>query len=347
MKTLFERITSGRKDSPEQKRDAGRWFDIVAALVLIILASPIMATLSILILITSGRPILYRGKRLGLDKKSFTMYKFRTLIPDAQKKLGARLVQNEKELITPLGQVLRPTRLDELPQLFNVLMGDMQLIGPRPVRTEIYEKICSEIPGYDVHFAVRPGVIGPSQLFTPHGCPKIIRTIIDNRYIRQPEGIGRKCYFIGIAAFAAVRKVFVAATSVLNLGNNAAPRADERREKARIYPDSARVYLGYLPEADFERCVGAIVDINEGSFRVRRVKPLDEPRSELAKVEIEIESTRFGSRETRYAFVNCQLFRCEVVNGHYDYVWHYTPATPLGHFVIHEFFLGGSFARFG
>lgn len=160
-----------------------RVFNVFGALVALIATSPLFIILPVLIKLDDpGGPVFYRGERLGLRKRRFTIYKFRSLRVDAAKFLGSDLVSQGHSVETRIGGFLRDTRLDELPQLFNVLRGDMNLVGPRPEREEVYESACKTIPGYDVRFSVRPGVIGYSQVFTPHRTYKRLRSLIDYQF---------------------------------------------------------------------------------------------------------------------------------------------------------------------
>lgn len=305
-----------------------------------------MATITVLILVFSGRPILYRGERLGRNKTRFTMYKFRTLAINAQETLGSRLVSDEKELMTPLGKFLRPNRLDELPQLFNVVRGDMQIIGPRPVRPEVYRDVCREIPGYDIHFAVRPGLIGPAQLFTPHGSPKIIRAIINDRFIRETPSIRRTCHLLAVTAWAITKKSLGYMIKCISSGGRRFTREVDRRGKERSRPKGARLYLCEDLALDKYRLVGRIIDMNSETCRVHRNQDLEEPLSGAGKLEIDRKKAATEGEEARYAFVNCQLIRQRQVDDRYHYVYRYRPVSPLGHFVIHEYFLRESLAAY-
>jgi lipopolysaccharide/colanic/teichoic acid biosynthesis glycosyltransferase len=145
-----------------------RALDLVIAGALLALASPLLAGLMLLIVLTSGRPVLYRGLRVGRAGRTFTMYKLRTLKPDAETRLGpyqaSALDQRTPEELTRTGRWLRSTHLDELPQLWNVVCGDMSLVGPRPIRPVFFEQLCEEIPQYWQRLVVRPGVTGFAQL---------------------------------------------------------------------------------------------------------------------------------------------------------------------------------------
>jgi lipopolysaccharide/colanic/teichoic acid biosynthesis glycosyltransferase len=116
----------------------------------------------------SGRPVLYRGERVGRGGRVFRMYKFRTLRPGAEQRLGRRLGEELDQLtvgeMTRVGRRLRAAKLDELPQLYNVVRGDMSLVGPRPIRPAFFLELCHEIPAYWQRLVVRPGITGLAQL---------------------------------------------------------------------------------------------------------------------------------------------------------------------------------------
>jgi len=146
-----------------------RGCDVVLAGAALVLLAPVLAACALLVLLGSGgRPVLYRGARVGRAGRTFTMLKFRTLAPDAEHRLGpflgpelARLTAGE---VTRVGRALRATSLDELPQLINVVRGDMSLVGPRPIRPAFFEALCLEIPAYWQRLVVRPGLTGFAQL---------------------------------------------------------------------------------------------------------------------------------------------------------------------------------------
>jgi lipopolysaccharide/colanic/teichoic acid biosynthesis glycosyltransferase len=145
-----------------------RALDVVLALALLAPAAPILAVAALAIRLTSGSPVLYRGLRVGRAGHTFTMYKLRTLRPDAEDRLRGlqdveldRLTETEH---TRVGRVLRATQLDELPQLFNVLRGDMSIVGPRPIRPVFFEELVVDIPQYWQRLVVRPGLTGFAQL---------------------------------------------------------------------------------------------------------------------------------------------------------------------------------------
>ena len=143
------------------------WFDRLVALFLLIPGLPIMAIVTVLLFLTSDGPILYCQRRVGKNGKVFTLMKFRSMIPDAEKKTGPVWTSVNDPRITKLGKLLRASHLDELPQIFNVLYGDMLLIGPRPERPEFTCHLSKAIPGYDNRSLIPPGVTGLAQINLP------------------------------------------------------------------------------------------------------------------------------------------------------------------------------------
>lgn len=147
-----------------------RLLDIVISAWALLLLAPLIALVAVVILITSGRPILYRGQRVGRAGMVFTMYKFRTLAADAEARLGPYLgteltIRTQSE-VTAVGRPLRATHLDEVPQLWNVVRGDMSIVGPRPIRPPFFAELCELIPQYWQRLVVRPGVTGFAQTRT-------------------------------------------------------------------------------------------------------------------------------------------------------------------------------------
>ncbi|TMK71443.1 MAG: sugar transferase [Actinobacteria bacterium] len=129
--------------------------------------SPVVALVSLTILVASGRPVLYRGQRVGRAGRVFVMYKFRTLAPDAETRLGpylgSELTRRTESEVTRVGKLLRATHLDEIPQLWNVLRGEMSIVGPRPVRPPFFAELCERIPQYWQRLVIRSGVTGFAQ----------------------------------------------------------------------------------------------------------------------------------------------------------------------------------------
>ncbi|HXJ37187.1 MAG TPA: sugar transferase [Candidatus Eisenbacteria bacterium] len=141
-----------------------RIFDAVLAFVLLAATAPVMALVALAVRMTSSGPVIYRQQRVGKDGDAFTIYKFRTMHAGAEEATGPVLAIANDPRITGTGRVLRATRLDELPQLWNVLRGDMSFVGPRPERPEFVQQYEQEIQGYRERFKVRPGLTGYAQV---------------------------------------------------------------------------------------------------------------------------------------------------------------------------------------
>jgi lipopolysaccharide/colanic/teichoic acid biosynthesis glycosyltransferase len=129
----------------------------------VVLITPVLLVISLLIKLTSPGPVLYRGLRVGKDRHVFTIYKFRTLREGAEEKISPRLLTEYDTCYTVIGKFLKRTKLDELPQLLNVLKGEMNLVGPRPIRPIFLESFSHDIPPYDLRFHVKPGMISLAQ----------------------------------------------------------------------------------------------------------------------------------------------------------------------------------------
>ncbi|HEY3323573.1 MAG TPA: sugar transferase [Planctomycetota bacterium] len=142
--------------------------DFIVALLLLIVTLPVTITVAILIKLTSRGPIIYKQQRVGLGGKVFTIYKFRSMCSDAEKD-GVRWAATNDSRVTPVGRFMRRARIDELPQLINVLKGDMSMVGPRPERPQFVDQLKRSIPFYDLRHTMRPGLSGWAQVRYRYG----------------------------------------------------------------------------------------------------------------------------------------------------------------------------------
>ncbi len=160
-----------------------RAFDIILSSVGLLIAAIPMLLIAIAIKITSPGPIFYSQKRLTINKKEFGIYKFRTMIPDAEKLSGPKFAEKDDPRITPIGKVLRACRLDELPQIINILKGEMSIVGPRPERGVFVEQFEKEIENYDYRFEVKAGLTSLSHVYGRYSTYIHDRTYYDLFYI--------------------------------------------------------------------------------------------------------------------------------------------------------------------
>jgi exopolysaccharide biosynthesis polyprenyl glycosylphosphotransferase len=149
---------------PEWEKKLKRLMDIFISLLLLLLSSPILIVTALGIKIDSKGPILFKQERLGQNSKPFKVLKFRSMIKDAEKSTGPVWSQKNDPRVTRMGKFVRRTRIDEIPQMINVLKGEMSLVGPRPERAFFVEKLSKEIPYYKRRLKVRPGVTGWAQI---------------------------------------------------------------------------------------------------------------------------------------------------------------------------------------
>jgi lipopolysaccharide/colanic/teichoic acid biosynthesis glycosyltransferase len=162
----FSELTEGSETRP---RDAAlRAFDIALSAFFLLVTLPVTLPIALVLLATSGRPLFYRGERIGRGGHVFDMLKFRTLRRNAEERLGPylgeELVHRTREETTAIGGWLRATQLDEIPQLWNVVRGDMSLVGPRPIRPRFFAELVEELPAYWQRLVVRPGLTGFAQV---------------------------------------------------------------------------------------------------------------------------------------------------------------------------------------
>jgi len=193
--------------SPLEDRDKAaikRGIDIVASLVLLLLLSPLLAVLALLIAMGSAGPIFYYQTRICRRGKLFRILKLRTMRADAETGTGPVLSDRDDPRVTRIGRRLRALGLDELPQLWNVLKGEMSLVGPRPERPEIADAYRISVPGYNVRQLVRPGMTGLAQIYGRYGSAPYEKMRFDLAYIYN--------YSLGLDLVVCLRTVWVLLT---------------------------------------------------------------------------------------------------------------------------------------
>ncbi len=181
----------------------------VAALLLVVL-SPILLVIVLLQKATSRGAVLYRGQRLGKERAPFDIFKFRTLESSAAQLTADRTLPRRNRAETPIGHYLRSSRLDELPQLLNILRGEMAFFGPRPIRPEMEEYYLLEAPGSEVRFRVRPGLVGLAQAITSHETSKAVRARFNGMCCRTPVNYAGMAGVVAYVGFCVVRRTWAA-----------------------------------------------------------------------------------------------------------------------------------------
>lgn len=167
------------------QRFAKRTLDIFCALILAIITSPIMLITAICIKAYDRGPVFYAQTRCTIDRREFKILKFRSMIQDAEKDGKARLAQKNDDRITPIGKFIRAVRIDELPQLFNILKGDMSFIGPRPERPEIISQYMEDMPEFAYRMRVKAGLAGYAQVYGKYNTTPYDKLKLDLIYIEN------------------------------------------------------------------------------------------------------------------------------------------------------------------
>lgn len=166
-----------------------RCFDIFASLLGIIISSPFMLVVALCIKLYDGGPVLYKQTRLTKNAKQFRIWKFRSMRVDAEKDGIARLAKDHDDRITPVGKIIRACRLDELPQLFNILSGDMSIVGPRPERPEIAAQYEEIMPAFSLRLQVKAGLTGYAQIYGKYNTAPYDKLQMDLMYINNMSPI--------------------------------------------------------------------------------------------------------------------------------------------------------------
>lgn len=168
-----------------EQRIIKRLIDLVCAMLLLVITSPIMLITALVIKISDGGPVFYSQVRCTMGNKEFKILKFRSMRVDAEKDGVARLASKKDDRVTPIGRFIRAVRIDELPQLLNIIAGDMSFIGPRPERPELIEKFCEEMPEFAFRTKVKAGLAGYAQVYGKYNTTPYDKLRLDLTYIEN------------------------------------------------------------------------------------------------------------------------------------------------------------------
>ena len=290
---------------------------------------------------TNG-PFLYKGYRIGKNKNIFEIYKIRTLKSGSELQVAHSVLNPGSDLEIKFGRFLRNTRLDELPQIFNIIKGDLSLIGPRPVRVEIYEKYYNTIPNYELRFMVKPGLIGYSQLITPHNSPKRMRSLINYKYVKTKTNPLNVISILGLAMVHIPKNFYRELFNKLNDAfNNCKHRGvlSDRRKVRRIknkkvHFSFADIDLGKISDHNFK-----MLDINYNTLCL--ISNIDfNPGNEI----------QFVLKTKKYKSNNIKQAKCRVLhikkskdnlsNGFkWRYVIFYEPISELNRYIVDQYIL--------
>ena len=177
-------LVKGTGLTPAQ-RVGKRMMDIVLCAIAMIPAAPIMAVVALAIKLEDGGPVFFKQKRMTRNGREFDILKFRSMIVDAEKYAGAVLATDNDPRITKVGKVIRATRLDEIPQILNILKGDMSIVGPRPERKVIADEYCKDIPEFAYRLKVRGGLTGYAQIYGKYNTSAYDKLRLDLMYIEN------------------------------------------------------------------------------------------------------------------------------------------------------------------
>ncbi len=321
-----------------------RAWNLILMVPFFLLTLPLLALVALLLLITQGRPIIYKGVRLGRHRKPFGMLKFRTLRQEAATLTrDMPAVPTRSDLKTPLGGFLRETRLDELPQVFNVLRGDMNLLGPRPARPDLARQL-EHISGYEARFSVKPGLMGYTQILMSHRTPKRLRTKYTAYLVRHKAYLWKELLILAYMGVSLISHAITTALAPVKFVL-ASQRLKDRRQVRRARPEGVMVYV--FDQQKLVIC-GSLVDINDESFTLHSDQ-------ELKNGEYIFTLSRYpgskgrekraictGTVETRPLKMNGKRYLKGLIGRDEPplrrYVVHFTPITDFNEYKIDRYF---------
>ena len=185
VKTEYDYLKHIGEPIPKSKLVWKRCWDIIFGLIGMIISIPFIIIFGIIIKLTSKGPVFYKQERVGYMGKNFYVVKLRSMRNDAEAKTGAVWAQKDDPRVTPVGKFMRKTRIDELPQFWNVLKGDMSLVGPRPERPELTEKFFKQWPEFPQRLRIIPGITGYAQVNGGYDIAPDEKCHLDNYYIEH------------------------------------------------------------------------------------------------------------------------------------------------------------------
>jgi lipopolysaccharide/colanic/teichoic acid biosynthesis glycosyltransferase len=313
-------------------------------------ALPVVVVIYLLLRLTQRSPIFYKGIRLGRNRKPFVIYKFRTLATCAERRTQACVLPPQSGLETRIGKFLRVSRLDELPQLFNVLRGDMNLFGPRPVRRLIARQAQRTIAHYDCRFAVKPGLVGYAQLFMTHRTPKALRARLNAHFCRRNACFWKEPFIMSLTVWGMARK---GVEMILKQGLCRIKALVRRRREESVtheYVDIDRIVnnlamrktsLAYFgTDKGHVNCV--MLSINHETFAFLAPVPLGAGDGMFL---LQRDIKRAGKKIiTAKCKVDLVLIDKSVVEPRFSYRYsaYYEPLNGFDAYVIDKFFLGNS-----
>lgn len=294
---------------------------------------PVTAGIAVCLLSSQQRPIFYKGERLGKNGKVFTIYKFRTLITAAESMLQGKVVSNTYDLKTPIGRFLRVSRLDELPQLWNLACGDISLFGPRPMRESIYATMGNS-PHYYERLLVKPGLFGPTQVLLTHGAPKRMRFLFFKLFYGGKQ-VHRKQYAIFIATIAALtRKCFLLMTDVatIYLTTN---QLQDRRHDFRKKGNGACMY--FINAEGQKTFLGSIKDANGSALCIATSINLEEKEEINGAISICV--SRAKRVYWRFASCSFHVEKLPKKEGTNEFILSYAPTSEFNRYLIDKYLL--------
>jgi len=316
----------------------------VGALLLLIPALPVIAAWYV-VLKTKGKndsPFLYRGERMGKNKEPFRIYKIRTLVDQAEALIGGHALLPGSILEIPFGRFLRDTRMDELPQVFNVLKGDIDLVGPRPERRAISESCEATIPDYAVRFRVRPGLTGYSQLFTAHEAPKRIRSLIDNHFVHRQCNLFWDIGFVALTAYAIARRI---ARDTLQASRDAVRTYRARgntRDLCRLRRAGGNGFRVFVHSHGFRRNAQDLCEIRDINYYALRIAADREFKQDDC-VHVTLVSEGGRRKKTRRPKLHGFVHAIRPNGNHSgtcrEYVIFYTAASDLHRYLVDQYVL--------